>query len=175
MSIGSRIKQIRKEVDMTQSQFADSIGMKQSPLSQIESDKILPSIETLRIIRRKFNISYNFIIEGQHSKTLLPTVSDEGVNEAFQKIGINSQSLISQLITMINKYKGEEGANPELQLNSIYELEHFVQNIIDDRIGKLEGLIQKLLSTVDEKVFEEDLKQEIEKSNQRLQDNPMNS
>ncbi|WP_438710329.1 helix-turn-helix domain-containing protein [Aquimarina muelleri] len=163
MSIGSRIKQIRKQADMTQAEFANSIGMKQSPLSQIEGDKILPSIETLKIIRRKFNISYDFIIEGKEGSPELPTL-----NQGEHSFGIHSRSLISQLVQLVNAHKGED-AGTHLQIDSILELENFVQTIIDTRIGRLENIMEKLLSKVDEKMFEEDLKQEIKESDQRLQ------
>ncbi|PKV50838.1 DNA-binding XRE family transcriptional regulator [Aquimarina sp. MAR_2010_214] len=165
MSIGSRIKLIRKQADMTQAQFAEAIGMKQSPLSQIESDKILPSIETLKIVRRKFNISYDFIIDGKE----IPSGVSALPNHENRSFGIDSRNLVSQLVQLINTHR-EENDDTNLQIDSILELENFVQTIIDTRIGRLEDIMEKLLSKVDEKMFEEGLKQEIQESDQRLQD-----
>lgn len=166
MSIGSRIKQIRKEVEMTQGQFAEAIGMKQSPLSQIESDRILPSIETLRVIIRKFNTTYEFVLDGNNNESEL-LILPEGVSkEDYRKLGINSRSLVSQLVKVINSSKDNE--NSKLKIDSILELESFVQDVVDERIGKLEDLMGKLLNSVDRKIFEDDMEQEITKSNQRL-------
>ncbi len=163
MSIGTRIKHIRKECNMTQAQFAEAIGMKQSPLSQIESDKILPSIETLKTIRRKFNIPYDYIIDGSSENTHESmTVLDEKTKNTI------SHSFLNELIALINKHqKTSENLNPDI--SSLKDLESFIQNIVDKRLTKLETTMNKLLSTVDQKIFEEDLQTEIEKSNQRLE------
>ena len=68
MSIGLRIKHLRKECQLSQLDFAEKIGLRQSPLSQMESGKILPSIETLSKIIREFNISYSWLIDGVEKK-----------------------------------------------------------------------------------------------------------
>ena len=167
MSIGSRIKEIRKEAEMTQKQFAEAIGMKQSPLSQIESDKILPSIETIKTIIRKFNTTYEFIIDGDEKKN---EILIEEV--AFTKLDINTKSLVSKLVTIINNHKNEHPT--DIQMDSLVELEAFVQNVVDKRIIKLENIIKKLLNTVDQKIFEEEIKGEIEKSDERLKKNEGN-
>ena len=65
MSIGDRIKDIRKLNKLSQGEFSEKIGIKQSPLSQIENGKILPSIDTLDTIRRVFNISLDWLIGGE--------------------------------------------------------------------------------------------------------------
>lgn len=64
MSIGLRIKELRTDLKISQTEFAERIGVKQSPLSQMEGEKILPSIETLSKIIREFNISYEWLIDG---------------------------------------------------------------------------------------------------------------
>ncbi|MGJ1366013.1 helix-turn-helix domain-containing protein [Sphingobacterium spiritivorum] len=79
MNIGDRIRFIRTSNKLNQADFADRIGIKQSPLSQIEHGKILPSLETLNEIRRVFNISLDWLITG----------IEEGENSAFK--GSNSE------------------------------------------------------------------------------------
>ncbi|WP_411552367.1 helix-turn-helix domain-containing protein [Paenibacillus lautus] len=49
--IGYRIKRIRKENNLNQSQFAQSIGISQGNLSEIEMGNGNPSAETLISIR----------------------------------------------------------------------------------------------------------------------------
>jgi phage repressor protein C with HTH and peptisase S24 domain len=53
---------------MNQVDFANKLGIKQSPLSQMESGRILPSIETLSTIIRIFNIDYSWLIDGKVEK-----------------------------------------------------------------------------------------------------------
>ena len=62
---------------LNQLDFADKIGIKQSPLSQMESGKILPSIETLSKIIRVFNISYSWLIDGEGDMFLEETKSEK--------------------------------------------------------------------------------------------------
>lgn len=69
MSIGLRIRELRNKKGLSQIEFANKIGVKQSPLSQMESGKILPSIETLSNIIRIFNISYSWLIDGVENET----------------------------------------------------------------------------------------------------------
>ena len=77
MSIGLRIKELRNIKKLNQLDFADKIGIKQSPLSQMESGKILPSIETLSKIIRVFNISYSWLIDGEGDMFLEETKSEK--------------------------------------------------------------------------------------------------
>ena len=54
--IGQRIKRIRKKLDITQEQLATSASIKQATLSQIESGRNLPSIESLVVIAKALGV-----------------------------------------------------------------------------------------------------------------------
>ena len=90
MSIGLRIKELRNVKKLNQLDFADKIGIKQSPLSQMESGKILPSIETLSKIIRVFNISYSWLIDGEGDMFLEETKSEENVIKKNDNINDNN-------------------------------------------------------------------------------------
>lgn len=60
--IGYRIKCIRKENNLNQSQFAKSIGISQGNLSEIEMGNSNPSAETLVSIRVQYNINLNWLL-----------------------------------------------------------------------------------------------------------------
>lgn len=62
--IGYRIKCIRKEKNLNQSQFAKSIGISQGNLSEIEMGNSNPSEETLVAIRGEYNINLNWLLTG---------------------------------------------------------------------------------------------------------------
>lgn len=82
MSIGKRIRELRQRLGMSQADFCSKIGVKQSPLSQMESGKILPSIETISNIIRIFNISYSWLIDGIEEK---PNIKESSSNEKMNK------------------------------------------------------------------------------------------
>ena len=90
MSIGLRIKELRNVKKLNQLDFADKIGIKQSPLSQMESGKILPSIETLSKIIRVFNISYSWLIDGEGDMFLEETKSEKNVIKKNDNINDNN-------------------------------------------------------------------------------------
>ncbi len=58
MSIGLRIKELKLSIGLGQIDFANKIGIKQSPLSQMESGKIFPSIDTISNIILYVNLIF---------------------------------------------------------------------------------------------------------------------
>ncbi len=60
-SIGDRIRDIRKLAELSQIEFADLLGIRQSSLSQIEKGISKPSLETLERIVKTFDVSYDFL------------------------------------------------------------------------------------------------------------------
>jgi transcriptional regulator with XRE-family HTH domain len=63
MSIGDKVKAIRKQHQLNQIAFADTIGISQGRLSEIEQGKTKPSAETLYELRKKFNVDLNWLFE----------------------------------------------------------------------------------------------------------------
>ncbi|QYR22228.1 helix-turn-helix domain-containing protein [Paenibacillus sp. sptzw28] len=64
-SIGERIKHIRKTHDLNQVAFAQMIGISQGTLSDLESNKFNPSVETMIQLHHKFSIDMNWLILGR--------------------------------------------------------------------------------------------------------------
>jgi transcriptional regulator with XRE-family HTH domain len=62
-TIGDKIKFIRKHSELTQIAFAETIGISQGRLSEIEKGKTKPSAETLQQLRKKFNVDLNWIFD----------------------------------------------------------------------------------------------------------------
>jgi transcriptional regulator with XRE-family HTH domain len=63
-SIGFRIRRVRALTGLSQEEFAAQVGVSRSVLSQIEIDKIRPSLDVLSAISRLYNVPYNWLIEG---------------------------------------------------------------------------------------------------------------
>lgn len=62
-SIGQKVKLIRKQHKLNQISFADVIGISQGRLSEIEQGKTKPSADTLKELRRKFNVDLNWLFD----------------------------------------------------------------------------------------------------------------
>lgn len=64
-SIGARIKHIRKSHELNQVSFAQSLGISQGTLSELEKNKFNPSVETLLQLHQKFDVDINWLLMGE--------------------------------------------------------------------------------------------------------------
>jgi transcriptional regulator with XRE-family HTH domain len=106
--IGDRIKQIRKINDLTQIEFANTIGISQGTLSDIENERCNPSVETLLSIKKKYSTDLNWLISG---KELSGRANKELFNASlgsiesiliieFRKMNLDDQEEIMEFIQM---------------------------------------------------------------------------
>lgn len=64
-SIGTIIKNIRKDNNLSQQQFSEILGLNNSTISKWEHDLITPDITYLKIISEKFDIPLDKLINGE--------------------------------------------------------------------------------------------------------------
>ncbi|MBO6292971.1 MAG: helix-turn-helix transcriptional regulator [Selenomonas sp.] len=64
MTLGERIKKIRKENKLTQATLAEGIGMRQNSIALLEMDKRNPSEQTLISICRFLHVNEDWLREG---------------------------------------------------------------------------------------------------------------
>lgn len=67
-SLGERIKEIRKEQNLTQQQFADSISVSRPFVSRVESNKENPSDSLLKLIGATYHVKYIWLKTGMGNK-----------------------------------------------------------------------------------------------------------
>lgn len=68
MSIGLRIKDLRKEIKISQKAFAEAISIDSSQMSKIELDKIQPTLQQLMDISSFFKVTTDLILLGKESQ-----------------------------------------------------------------------------------------------------------
>ena len=71
--IGEAIKKTRKELDLTQSQLGDLIGVKKAQISKIENNLTDARFETILKVFRALDAKVNFKVELQNQKIVVPT------------------------------------------------------------------------------------------------------
>ncbi|MEK3717416.1 helix-turn-helix domain-containing protein [Paenibacillus sp. FSL R7-0333] len=69
-TIGANIKQLRKINNLSQTNFANKIGVSQGSLSDLESGKSKPAIETVISICTVFGCSYEWVLTGREHSTI---------------------------------------------------------------------------------------------------------
>lgn len=64
MSIYSRIKRLRKKLKLSQSDFANKLGLSQNTIANYELGRRTPSEQVIRSICREFNVNRFWLTEG---------------------------------------------------------------------------------------------------------------
>lgn len=120
MNIGSRIRELRKVLDLTQKDFGDKIGLKQPTVGQIETGFRMVTDRVIRDICREFNVNEEWLSTGNgemfiEPDTSLMTMVDNvlcGENEfaksvfrAFAELSEEEWQLLEKMIEKVQKYK----------------------------------------------------------------------
>lgn len=107
MSIGQRIKQIRKSYSMSQAAFASLIGISQGTLSEIEKGKFNPSVETVISISKQFEVRTDWILRGNDI--------EENCNEKLESY---KEYLLEKTYALINESIGHFSEELEGEISS---------------------------------------------------------
>ena len=78
LTIGEKIKQIRKDNKLTQTEFAELFGLSHSHISNIENNRENPSETLILFICTKFNVSYEWMKYGENEKDVVTGSSRAG-------------------------------------------------------------------------------------------------
>ena len=112
MNLGLKIKERRTLLDLTQEELANRCELTKGYISQIENDKVSPSIETLGLIlevlgisfsdffKEKTDLNYIFTVEEQYDKEfigylqtwLVPTSQDHVMEPIYIELEPNSET-----------------------------------------------------------------------------------
>lgn len=85
-TIGERIKDLRKSVDLNQKEFAKKISISQGSLSDIEKGRNKPSIETLLAISNIFRVSLDWLIKGELKENLYISTTKNMIQQIAKNI-----------------------------------------------------------------------------------------
>lgn len=128
MGIHDRIKQVRKELNLTQARFGDRICMSQGQLTSVESGKCNVTDRTIKLICTEFNINEQWLRTGEGDMFNPPDSMVDGLVGKFDFPAIVAQ--------MLRAYEGLDQAQQAAVL-------HYARRVI---AGVLDG------AAVEEKV-----------------------
>ena len=83
MTIGGRIRILRKELSLTQSEFGDKIGLKQAVIGQMENNTRNITDRTILLICEKYSVSNQWLCDGigemfvETDKSVISTLAAE--------------------------------------------------------------------------------------------------
>lgn len=113
MSIGKKIKELRKSKNISQEKLADELGVSQAMVAQYESGKRNPKIETLNRIAKALTVDISSLVEfpylDKDSKTIyIDTRRKEDYEESllltnFRRLNINGKEKAIEHVEMLAK------------------------------------------------------------------------
>ena len=118
MSVGSRIKELRNFLDLTQQKFADRLGIQRGIIGKYEVDVSAPSDAVISLICREFNVREAWLRDGTGEMLEVKPRAEE-LGELVRKLlADRPESFRSRLITSLLRF---EPNSPEWQiLENIY-------------------------------------------------------
>ncbi len=84
--IGKRIKALRLTLKVTQTDLAKKLNVKPSAISQIESGKINPSTEKMKLLTRLCDVNLHWLITGKGPMWVDPRDSRKKTREKLQEV-----------------------------------------------------------------------------------------
>ena len=118
MSVGSRIKELRNFLDLTQQKFADRLGIQRGIIGKYEVDVSSPSDAVISLICREFNVREAWLRDGEGDMLEVKPRAEE-LGELVRKLlSDRPESFRSRLITSLLRFEPD---SPEWQiLENIY-------------------------------------------------------
>ena len=94
--IGDRIRQLRKENNLTQYEFGTLFGLYDSTISMYETGRRTPEYETIVKIADYFNVSIDWLLGRVENKNLI-VIDKENMPEALKNIGVEYLKLAMEM------------------------------------------------------------------------------
>ena len=106
--VGDRIRELRKELGMTQQEFADRLKIKRNTIATYETGRNDPIDSVFVLICREFNVSEEWLRDGR-GEMFLPKTRDEELAEFFGNVqGIGPESFKRRFVAMLSRLDEED-------------------------------------------------------------------
>lgn len=108
MTLGERIKKVRKSLDLTQQKFADQIGTTQNNIASYEIGRREPSAAAVNNICKTFNVSEAWLRTGEGEMFVERTRDDELAAFMDELLAEESADFRRRLVTALSRLKPEQ-------------------------------------------------------------------
>lgn len=108
MTMGERIKKVRKENNLTQQALADKIGTTQNSIARYEMNKITPSNAVVSLICRTFRVREEWLREGIEPMFRKPSGNAEQVREWLDGIFEKGSRFEQSFVTAMSHFTDKE-------------------------------------------------------------------
>ena len=109
MTLGERMKKVRKMLDLTQQGFADRIGSKRNTIATYEMGRTEPSAAVISLICKEFNVSETWLRTGE-GEMFIPQTRDEEIAAFMGDILQDKPDFRQKFISVLARMTPEEWA-----------------------------------------------------------------
>lgn len=127
-----RIRKLRKALDLTQQQFADSIGGKRGTVAKYETGTNIPSAAVFSLICKTFNVNEEWLRTGQGKMFVQKNRSDE-ISEFIGEIMSGEPDFRQRFISVLARMSKDEWKMLE---KKVLELSAEIRNNDDEETEK---------------------------------------
>lgn len=107
-SMNERMKQLRKELGLTQQQFADRIGTSRANIGKYEVSANIPSSAIISLICREFNVNEEWLREGSGDMFRSNDRYSDIARLTSQLLNEESDSFKNRFISMLARLNSDE-------------------------------------------------------------------
>lgn len=121
IKLKDRFKELRKELNVTQQEFADKLKISRNFVAQIEMGSKVPSDRTIDDVCREFNVNEEWLRSGT-GKMFQPENKNDEISKLFGNVLKSSDNDFKyRLINALAKLDDSGWDNLEKLLDTIYE------------------------------------------------------
>lgn len=100
-----RIRKIRRELDLTQQEFGDRLGVKRNTIATYETGKSTPSDAAVSLICREFNISEEWLRTGEGEMFVQKTEDEEIADLVYDLLDPKDDEFYIAVLELLHTYK----------------------------------------------------------------------
>lgn len=105
--MGERLKQLRKELKMTQQEFADKLKINRGTLANYEIGKNTPIDAVIQSICREFDVNENWLRTGE-GDMLRKRTRDEELTKFFGEVSFGNSDFKRRFISVLSRLDESE-------------------------------------------------------------------
>jgi len=108
MNLGKRIKQIRRDFKLSQTEFAQKLGSTFGAVSKYEIDKVTPNNVFINLLSHEFNVNKHWLITGEGEMYKQTSKVDLELMEILGHLVKEVDPRMRDLILDLNKLSDED-------------------------------------------------------------------
>lgn len=101
-TLGMRIQEKRKELSLTQKDFAQKINISHPQLVRYETKDVQPPADVLKRMADVFGVSIDYLVNGNTNEKAMQSIKDAELIKQFQKIEELPEDDKNTIIKVIN-------------------------------------------------------------------------